>query len=133
MASIAGPLYEFRGLGVYKVNIIGVRWLPLSFIYIISLSAPLQEQQQHILNPILLQVLEPQVKKMWMDKGLTDKSEILRFLQHGTLGKKSIINCFKVSYVQGGDGVTGLKSSLFKGSFWKLLWQYDKNRRNTYY
>ncbi|XP_023321643.1 protein HID1 [Eurytemora carolleeae] len=33
----------------------------------------------------LLQVLVPQVEKMCMDKGLTDESEILRFLQHGTL------------------------------------------------
>jgi len=33
----------------------------------------------------LLQVLVPQVEKMCMEKGLTDESEILRFLQHGTL------------------------------------------------
>jgi len=33
----------------------------------------------------LLQVLVPQVEKMCMDKGLTDESEILRFLQNGTL------------------------------------------------
>jgi len=33
----------------------------------------------------LLQVLVPQVEKMCIDRGLTDESEILRFLQHGTL------------------------------------------------
>ncbi|MED6245026.1 cell wall biogenesis protein [Ataeniobius toweri] len=33
----------------------------------------------------LLQVLVPQVEKICIDKGLTDESEILRFLQHGTL------------------------------------------------
>lgn len=31
----------------------------------------------------LLQVLVPQVEKICIDKGLTDESEILRFLQHG--------------------------------------------------
>ncbi|CAB4057946.1 Protein HID1 [Lepeophtheirus salmonis] len=33
----------------------------------------------------LLQVLVPQVEKICIDKGITDESEILRFLQHGTL------------------------------------------------
>ena len=33
----------------------------------------------------VLQVLVPQVEKMCIDKGLNDESEILRFLQHGTL------------------------------------------------
>uniref|UniRef100_A0A671XIL6 HID1 domain containing n=1 Tax=Sparus aurata TaxID=8175 RepID=A0A671XIL6_SPAAU len=33
----------------------------------------------------LLQVLVPQVEKICIDKGLTDESEILKFLQHGTL------------------------------------------------
>jgi len=33
----------------------------------------------------MLQVLVPQVEKMCIDKGLTDESEILRFLQNGTL------------------------------------------------
>ncbi|XP_065659802.1 protein HID1 isoform X2 [Hydra vulgaris] len=33
----------------------------------------------------LLQVLVPQVEKICIDKGLTDESEIIKFLQHGTL------------------------------------------------
>jgi hypothetical protein len=33
----------------------------------------------------LLQVLVPQVEKICLDKGLTDESEILKFLQNGTL------------------------------------------------
>lgn len=33
----------------------------------------------------LLQVLVPQVEKICIDKGLTDESEILKFLQNGTL------------------------------------------------
>uniref|UniRef100_A0A674AJK2 HID1 domain containing n=1 Tax=Salmo trutta TaxID=8032 RepID=A0A674AJK2_SALTR len=33
----------------------------------------------------LLQILVPQVEKICIDKGLTDESEILKFLQHGTL------------------------------------------------
>ncbi len=35
--------------------------------------------------PVVVQVLVPQVEKICIDKGLTDESEILRFLQHGTL------------------------------------------------
>ncbi|CAK5129070.1 unnamed protein product [Meloidogyne enterolobii] len=33
----------------------------------------------------VLQILVPQVEKICIDKGLTDESEILKFLQHGTL------------------------------------------------
>lgn len=33
----------------------------------------------------VLQVLVPQVEKICMDRGLTDESEIIKFLQHGTL------------------------------------------------
>ncbi|KAF7639648.1 hypothetical protein Mgra_00000973 [Meloidogyne graminicola] len=33
----------------------------------------------------MLQILVPQVEKICIDKGLTDESEILKFLQHGTL------------------------------------------------
>ena len=33
----------------------------------------------------LLQVLVPQVEQICMDRGLTDESEIIKFLQHGTL------------------------------------------------
>ncbi|CAD5221855.1 unnamed protein product [Bursaphelenchus xylophilus] len=33
----------------------------------------------------VLQVLVPQVEKICIDKGLTDESEIIKFLQHGTL------------------------------------------------
>ncbi|KAH9513152.1 cell wall biogenesis protein [Bulinus truncatus] len=33
----------------------------------------------------MLQVLVPQVEKICIDKGLTDETEILKFLQHGTL------------------------------------------------
>ena len=32
-----------------------------------------------------VQVLVPQVEKMCIDKGLTDETEIIRFLQNGTL------------------------------------------------
>ena len=34
---------------------------------------------------LCVQVLVPQVEKMCIDKGVTDETEILRFLQHGTL------------------------------------------------
>ena len=41
----------------------------------------------HSLDMMVLcvQVLVPQVEKMCIDKGVTDETEILRFLQHGTL------------------------------------------------
>jgi hypothetical protein len=40
---------------------------------------------QYANNDYCPQVLVPQVEKMCIDKGLTDESEILRFLQNGTL------------------------------------------------
>ena len=77
-----------------------------SLLFILSLSAPLRKQQ-HILYPFLLQVLVPQVEKMCMDKGLTDESEILRFLQHGTLGKNSIITVLKSVMYRERTGLQG--------------------------
>ena len=38
-----------------------------------------------IIMVLCVQVLVPQVEKMCIDKGVTDETEILRFLQHGTL------------------------------------------------
>ena len=49
----------------------------------------------------MVQVLVPQVEKMCLDKGLTDESEILRFLQHGTLVSTYIF----LSYLDAGESL----------------------------
>ncbi|XP_030064185.1 protein HID1 [Microcaecilia unicolor] len=56
------------------------QWVPTSD-WVVSWKAKLPLQT--IMR--LLQVLVPQVEKICIDKGLTDESEILKFLQHGTL------------------------------------------------
>ncbi|XP_043211845.1 protein HID1-like [Amphibalanus amphitrite] len=56
------------------------RWVPTSqWVSSWKNKLPLQTIMR------LLQVLVPQVEKICIDKGLTDESEILKFLQHGTL------------------------------------------------
>lgn len=56
------------------------RWVPTSdWVLGWKQKLPLQTIMR------LLQVLVPQVEKICIDKGLTDESEILKFLQHGTL------------------------------------------------
>lgn len=56
------------------------QWVPSSdWVYQWKSKLPLQTIMR------LLQVLVPQVEKICIDKGLTDESEILKFLQHGTL------------------------------------------------
>ncbi|XP_034941825.1 protein HID1 [Chelonus insularis] len=56
------------------------QWVPTSeWVYQWKSKLPLQTIMR------LLQVLVPQVEKICIDKGLTDESEILKFLQHGTL------------------------------------------------
>lgn len=56
------------------------QWVPTGeWVYQWKIKLPLQTIMR------LLQVLVPQVEKICIDKGLTDESEILKFLQHGTL------------------------------------------------
>ena len=58
----------------------GTKWKPTSeWVQSWKSKLPLQTLMR------LLQVLVPQVEKICIDKGLTDESEILKFLQHGTL------------------------------------------------
>uniref|UniRef100_A0A0P5QYT1 Protein HID1 n=1 Tax=Daphnia magna TaxID=35525 RepID=A0A0P5QYT1_9CRUS len=59
---------------------VGLQWLPNpDWVLSWKQKLPLQTIMR------LLQVLVPQVEKICIDKGLTDESEILKFLQHGTL------------------------------------------------
>lgn len=61
---------------IHSVN----QWVPSAdWVYQWKSKLPLQTIMR------LLQVLVPQVEKICIDKGLTDESEILKFLQHGTL------------------------------------------------
>lgn len=58
----------------------GAQWVPTAeWVHSWKSKLPLQTIMR------LLQVLVPQVEKICIDKGLTDESEILKFLQHGTL------------------------------------------------
>uniref|UniRef100_A0A672MPP9 HID1 domain containing n=1 Tax=Sinocyclocheilus grahami TaxID=75366 RepID=A0A672MPP9_SINGR len=77
--------------GTLKTSLVA---MPGSFAYMycmLNISIRPQPQVNHFnklpLQTImrLLQVLVPQVEKICIDKGLTDESEILKFLQHGTL------------------------------------------------
>ncbi|XP_056626934.1 protein HID1b [Triplophysa dalaica] len=55
----------------------------------------------------LLQVLVPQVEKICIDKGLTDESEILKFLQHGTLvGLLPVPHPILIRRYQANEGTT---------------------------
>lgn len=59
---------------------VGGQWIPTAeWVNSWKCKLPLQTIMR------LLQVLVPQVEKICIDKGLTDESEILKFLQHGTL------------------------------------------------
>jgi len=63
-----------------SVSQVGLQWVPNpDWVLSWKQKLPLQTIMR------LLQVLVPQVEKICIDKGLTDESEILKFLQHGTL------------------------------------------------
>jgi len=63
-----------------SISQVGLQWVPNSdWVLSWKQKLPLQTIMR------LLQVLVPQVEKICIDKGLTDESEILKFLQHGTL------------------------------------------------
>uniref|UniRef100_A0A6Q2YW00 HID1 domain containing b n=1 Tax=Esox lucius TaxID=8010 RepID=A0A6Q2YW00_ESOLU len=75
--SVSGRDNEVIRLGVRVAEGLGPFLLPQVLSWKCKL--PLQTIMR------LLQVLVPQVEKICIDKGLTDESEILKFLQHGTL------------------------------------------------
>ncbi|KAJ8317846.1 hypothetical protein KUTeg_002937 [Tegillarca granosa] len=61
----------------------------------------------------MLQVLVPQVEKICIDKGLTDESEILKFLQHGTLvGLLPVPHPILIRKYQANSGTTILLNPL---------------------
>ncbi|KAF4520052.1 hypothetical protein B566_EDAN008340 [Ephemera danica] len=67
----------------------------------------------------LLQVLVPQVEKICIDKGLTDESEILKFLQHGTLvGLLPVPHPILIRKYQANHGTT----SWFRTYMWGVIY-----------
>ncbi|XP_030764092.1 protein HID1 [Sitophilus oryzae] len=67
----------------------------------------------------LLQVLVPQVEKICIDKGLTDESEILKFLQHGTLvGLLPVPHPILIRKYQANSGTT----TWFRTYMWGVIY-----------
>ncbi|KAG5670438.1 hypothetical protein PVAND_000702 [Polypedilum vanderplanki] len=67
----------------------------------------------------LLQVLVPQVEKICIDKGLTDESEILKFLQHGTLvGLLPVPHPILIRKYQANSGTT----AWFRTYMWGIIY-----------
>lgn len=67
----------------------------------------------------LLQVLVPQVEKICIDKGLTDESEILKFLQHGTLvGLLPVPHPILIRKYQANNGTT----AWFRTYMWGVIY-----------
>lgn len=79
--SIKGAVNTYNSLRVSSVSEKNIgQWIPTGeWVQSWKSKLPLQTIMR------LLQVLVPQVEKICIDKGLTDESEILKFLQHGTL------------------------------------------------
>ncbi|CAO1429831.1 unnamed protein product [Diamesa tonsa] len=66
-----------------------------------------------------LQVLVPQVEKICIDKGLTDESEILKFLQHGTLvGLLPVPHPILIRKYQANNGT----SAWFRTYMWGIIY-----------
>lgn len=67
----------------------------------------------------MLQVLVPQVEKICIDKGLTDESEILKFLQHGTLvGLLPVPHPILIRKYQANSGTT----MWFRAYLWGVIY-----------
>nr|CAB3252824.1 protein HID1-like [Phallusia mammillata] len=67
----------------------------------------------------MLQVLVPQVEKICIDKNLTDESEILKFLQHGTLvGLLPVPHPILIRKYQANTGTT----SWFRTYMWGVIY-----------
>ncbi|ESN93547.1 hypothetical protein HELRODRAFT_88577 [Helobdella robusta] len=72
----------------------------------------------------LLQVLVPQVEKICIDKGLTDESEILKFLQHGTLvGLLPVPHPILIRKYQANSGTT----MWFRTYMWGIIYLRNVN------
>ncbi|KAK9503756.1 hypothetical protein O3M35_010247 [Rhynocoris fuscipes] len=98
--------------GINKVN--SGQWVPTSeWVNSWKSKLPLQTIMR------LLQVLVPQVEKICIDKGLTDESEILKFLQHGTLvGLLPVPHPILIRKYQANSGTT----TWFRTYMWGVIY-----------
>jgi len=92
----------------------GSQWVPTSeWVASWKSKLPLQTIMR------LLQVLVPQVEKICIDKGLTDESEILKFLQHGTLvGLLPVPHPILIRKYQANSGTT----TWFRTYMWGVIY-----------
>ncbi|GFG40774.1 hypothetical protein Cfor_06052 [Coptotermes formosanus] len=92
----------------------GGQWIPTSdWVNSWKTKLPLQTIMR------LLQVLVPQVEKICIDKGLTDESEILKFLQHGTLvGLLPVPHPILIRKYQANSGTT----TWFRTYMWGVIY-----------
>ncbi|XP_046681610.1 protein HID1-like [Homalodisca vitripennis] len=92
----------------------GNQWVPTSeWVASWKSKLPLQTIMR------LLQVLVPQVEKICIDKGLTDESEILKFLQHGTLvGLLPVPHPILIRKYQANSGTT----TWFRTYMWGVIY-----------
>ncbi|KAG5890768.1 hypothetical protein JTB14_016505 [Gonioctena quinquepunctata] len=90
------------------------QWVPTGeWVYSWKSKLPLQTIMR------LLQVLVPQVEKICIDKGLTDESEILKFLQHGTLvGLLPVPHPILIRKYQANSGTT----TWFRTYMWGVIY-----------
>ncbi|XP_069703784.1 protein HID1 isoform X1 [Periplaneta americana] len=92
----------------------GGQWVPTSeWVNSWKTKLPLQTIMR------MLQVLVPQVEKICIDKGLTDESEILKFLQHGTLvGLLPVPHPILIRKYQANSGTT----TWFRTYMWGVIY-----------
>ncbi|CAG9812424.1 unnamed protein product [Phaedon cochleariae] len=92
----------------------GGQWVPTGeWVHSWKSKLPLQTIMR------LLQVLVPQVEKICIDKGLTDESEILKFLQHGTLvGLLPVPHPILIRKYQANSGTT----TWFRTYMWGVIY-----------
>jgi hypothetical protein len=78
----------------------------------------------------MLQVLVPQVEKICIDKGLTDETEILKFLQHGTLvGLLPVPHPILIRKYQANAGT----NHWFRTYLWGIIYlRYDTTSLHTF-
>lgn len=90
------------------------QWVPTSeWVHSWKSKLPLQTIMR------LLQVLVPQVEKICIDRGVTDESEILKFLQHGTLvGLLPVPHPILIRKYQANSGTT----TWFRTYMWGVIY-----------
>uniref|UniRef100_A0A0V0G467 Protein HID1 n=1 Tax=Triatoma dimidiata TaxID=72491 RepID=A0A0V0G467_TRIDM len=114
MSTVSSPKQESGTGGAANKVGGGGQWVPTSdWVNSWKSKLPLQTIMR------LLQVLVPQVEKICIDKGLTDESEILKFLQHGTLvGLLPVPHPILIRKYQANSGTT----TWFRTYMWGVIY-----------